>query len=90
MSKLETINVDCRDFVTRTITIFGGTEQEQTIKVATTALLDFLEINETSEDLLNPDYLSLDNQISCYVEPMQLLKMSEEELIKYVEENYYD
>lgn len=89
MNTLKTIEIDCINFVIRTITIFMGTSKEKTINVGTTALLNYLIDNEKSEDLLNPDYLSLNNQIQCYVEPMQLLKMSEEELIKLVEEEYF-
>lgn len=89
MNYLKTIEFDCKNFVIRTITIFVGTNKEKTINVGTTALLNYLIDNEKSEDLLNPDYLSLDNRIQCYVEPMRLLKMSEEDLIEYVEQNYF-
>lgn len=88
MNDFEKIVVKGIDFPIRTITIFEGTSDQRTIKVATIALLEFLEINETSEDLLNPDYLSLDNQISCYVEPEQF-NFSEEKLINLIETEYY-
>lgn len=89
MNDLKTIQIDCKTFVFRTITIFEGTNKEKTINVGSTALLNYLIDTEESEDLLNPDYLSLDNRIQCYVEPMQLLKMSDETLIKHVEQNYF-
>jgi hypothetical protein len=89
MSEFKSIQFRCKQFVIRTITIFVGTNKEETINVGSTALLNYLIDTEESEDLLNPDYLSLDNHIQCYVEPMQLLKMSDETLIKYVEQNYF-
>ena len=89
MSEFKSIQFRCKPFIIRTITIFEGTSKEQKINVGSTALLNFLIDNEKSEDLLNPDYLSMDNQIQCYVEPMQLLKMSDETLINHVEQNYF-
>ena len=87
MGILETIEVDCKDYIVRTITIFGGTDEEVTIKVASTSLLSYIT---DENDEIKPEYIPVDNQIACYVSPMKLVKMSDEQLIQYVEENYYD
>lgn len=86
---IETLIVDCKEFITRTITIFKGTDEQVTIKVATTALLDYISEEDALGDIKS-EYQPVDDQIACYVTPMELIKMSDEQLIQYVEENYYD
>ena len=87
MKYLDTIEVDCKSFIVRSITIFKDTDEEVTINVASTMLLDYIT---DENDEIKPEYVPVDNQISCYVNSMDLFRMSDEQLIQHVEEDYYD
>lgn len=87
MSNCMTINVDCEQFLYRTITIFEGSDDEVTINVASTNLCRYLDIDNNMD---NEMYVNIDNMFACYVDPMHLIKMDDVKLAKFVEENYYD
>lgn len=84
---METISINDKQFIVRTITIFKDTDEEVTIKVASTLLLYYITDNN---DEIKPEYVPIDNNIACYVEPMKLIKMDDEQLIRIVEKEYYD
>ena len=84
---IDIINVDNHDFLIRHITIFENTNEQMDVMVGSTALQYYLshKSNETNE---NDKYTAIDETICYYVQPMELIKMSDEQLREIVEKSY--
>lgn len=79
--------IDNHDFLVRNITIFENTQQEMVVTIGSTALQHYLSRN-SQNFTQNNEYSRIDESIAYYASPMQLIKMSDEELQKMVEESY--
>jgi hypothetical protein len=79
--------IDNHDFLVRNITIFENTQQEMEVTIGSTALQHYLSRNSQNFTQSN-EYSRIDESIAYYASPMQLIKMSDEELQKMVEESY--
>ena len=82
-----TISIDNHDFLVRNIAIFEDTPEKLDVMVGSTALKHYLS-NNCSDFTQKNQYSSIDEQICYYAQPMQLIKMSDDELRKLVEESY--
>lgn len=84
---VRTIKVDNHDFLVREITIFENTQQEMEVTIGSTALQHYLSCN-SQNFTQNNEYSRIDESIAYYASPMQLIKMSDEQLQELVEESY--
>lgn len=84
---VRTIKVDNHDFLVREITIFENTQQEMEVTIGSTALQHYLSCN-SQNFTQNNQYSRIDEGIVYYAQPMQLIKMSDEQLQELVEESY--
>lgn len=87
MTMVRTIKVDNHDFLVREITIFENTQQEMEVTIGSTALQHYLSCN-SQNFTQNNQYSRIDEGIAYYAQPMQLIKMSDEQLQELVEESY--
>ena len=87
MTMVRTIKVDNHDFLVREITIFENTQQEMEVTIGSTALQHYLSCNSQDFTQSN-EYSRIDEGIAYYAQPMQLIKMSDEQLQELVEESY--
>ena len=71
-----------KDYPYRSIVIFQDTDEECCINVSNQSLGDAIIAN-------NDECCSVDNLFACFVEDNLLDTLSDEELAKHVEENYY-
>ena len=76
------IEYNDKEYPTRTITIFKGTDEEVTIDVSTEELSAELEKNDFKDT-------EVDDSFACYVPVDVLMTMSDKKFAKYIEKNYY-
>ena len=79
--------IDNHDFLVRNITIFENTQQEMEVTIGSTALQHYLSSN-SQNFTQNNEYSRIDEGIAYYAQPMQLIKMNDEQLQELVEESY--
>lgn len=73
---------DCEEFLVREITLFKGTPEEYTTLVGSTALS--YKLMHDDGEIPDWEKEEIDEHIVFFVTPMQLIKMSDEQLTEYV------
>lgn len=79
---LSTVTYKGKEYPCRSVFIFQDTDEECCIDVSNQSLGDAIIAN-------NDECCYVDNLFACFVEDNLLVTLSDEELAKHIEENYY-